>query len=107
MTIFAVSVGTTVLIVGGLIGYDWLIAAMIAIGVTLASAPTVLNLVIVIMLTIAVKRLSKRQIICKNLNVIESLGSMSCLVVDKTGTITQSTMKVSNLSYDEDIFDAK
>ena len=99
MTIFAVSVGIIVLIVGGLIGYDWLIAAMIAIGVTLASAPTVLNLVIVIMLTIAVKRLSRKQIICKNLNVIESLGSTSCLVVDKTGTITKSSMAVSHIFF--------
>lgn len=70
MTIFAVTVGVIVLIVGGLIGYDWLIAAMIAIGVCLASAPTVLNLVIIIMLTIAVKRMASRDIICKNLTVI-------------------------------------
>lgn len=44
MTIFAISIGLIVFFSGILIGYPWLIAAMIAIGVTLASAPGVLNL---------------------------------------------------------------
>ena len=70
MTIFAVTVGFVVLFVGGAIGYDWLIAAMIAIGVCLASAPTILNLNVTILLTIAVKRLASKKIISKNLNVI-------------------------------------
>lgn len=44
MTFFAVSIGIFVLFAGVLIGYPWIIAAMIAIGVTIASAPGILNL---------------------------------------------------------------
>lgn len=45
----------------------------------------------------AIKRLAKNQIICKNLHVIEELGSTTCLCSDKTGTITSNKMSVSHL----------
>ena len=99
MTFFAISIGIIVLFAGVLIGYPWIIAAMIAIGVTIASAPGVLNLEVTILLTMAVKKLAKNKIICKNLHVIEELGSTSCLCTDKTGTITINKMTVSNFSF--------
>ena len=59
MTVFALSIGVFVLFAGVLIGYPWIIAAMIAIGVTIASAPGVLNLEVTVLLTMAVKKLAK------------------------------------------------
>ena len=44
MTIFALTIGTSTLVVGVINGFQIIIAVMIAIGVTIASAPGVLNL---------------------------------------------------------------
>jgi sodium/potassium-transporting ATPase subunit alpha len=107
MTIFAFCIGILVLFVGVAIGYPWKIAAMIATGVTIASAPGILNLEVTILLTLAVKRLSAKAIISKNLHVIEELGSTSCLCSDKTGTITINKMMVSHLHFNSKSFKAK
>ena len=49
------------------------------------------------MFTLALKKLAKRNIICKNLYMIENLGSTSCLCTDKTGTLTKNQQTVSEL----------
>ena len=100
MTIWALFIGTLVLTIGMAIGFAPLIAVMIAIGVTVASAPGVLNLVVTIMMTHTVKTLAKFQMIAKNLYIVESLGSTSCLCTDKTGTLTINKMIASTMWYD-------
>lgn len=45
----------------------------------------------------AVRKLSKINVFAKNLHVIESLGSTSCLCTDKTGTLTKNKLTVSYL----------
>ncbi len=49
------------------------------------------------MFTLALKKLAKRNIICKNLFILENLGSTSCLCTDKTGTLTKNQQTVSTL----------
>lgn len=43
-------------------------------------------------LTIIAKRMAKRNVLVKNLATIETLGCMSVLCSDKTGTLTQGKM---------------
>lgn len=82
---------------GYLTGFRIIIAVMIAIGDTAACVPGVLNLEVTVIFTLALRKLAKRNIICKNLYILENLGSTSCLCTDKTGTLTKNQLSVSKL----------
>lgn len=47
-------------------------------------------------LTITAKKMQNSNIVCKSLLVVETLGSVSVLCTDKTGTITTGVMSVTN-----------
>ena len=100
MTLFSLGVGVFTFFGGYLTGFRIIIAVMIAIGDMSACVPGVLNLEVTVMFTLALRKLAKRQIICKNLFIIENLGSTSCLCTDKTGTLTKNQQTVSTLWMD-------
>ena len=52
----------------------------------------------------AVKKLSDKKMISKNLHVIEELGSTTCICADKTGTLTKNEMVVSNIHFNKTNF---
>lgn len=49
------------------------------------------------MLTIAAKRMAQKNVLVKNLHAVETLGSITLLATDKTGTLTQNKMTVVGL----------
>ncbi|KAH7907654.1 hypothetical protein BJ138DRAFT_1116511 [Hygrophoropsis aurantiaca] len=50
-------------------------------------------------LTVIARRMAKRQVLVKNLATIETLGCMSVLCSDKTGTLTAGKMSVENVAF--------
>lgn len=54
-------------------------------------------------MAITAKKLSEKQVLIKNLEAVETLGSTSCICSDKTGTLTQNKMTVENLWYDSNV----
>jgi len=51
-------------------------------------------------LTLVAKRMQSRNVLVKNLEIIETLGCTSCVASDKTGTLTQNRMTVAHAFYD-------
>jgi len=51
-----------------------------------------LPICVALSLTVVARRMAKRQVLVKNLATIETLGCMSVLCSDKTGTLTEGKM---------------
>ena len=65
-----------------------------AIGIFVSFLPQGLPATMTILLTTAAKRMAARQVLVKELRSVETLGSMTLLATDKTGTLTQNKMAV-------------
>ncbi|HEX3000631.1 MAG TPA: cation-transporting P-type ATPase, partial [Armatimonadota bacterium] len=70
---------------------------MLLTGLSLAFAtiPEELPIIITMVLSLGAFRLSKKHAIAKRLNAVESLGSVTVIATDKTGTLTENRMKVT------------
>ncbi|KAI0088963.1 calcium ATPase transmembrane domain M-containing protein [Irpex rosettiformis] len=70
-----------------------------AIGCLTSFVPQGLPVCVALSLTIIAKRMAKRHVLVKNLATIETLGCMSILCSDKTGTLTMGKMSVQNIAF--------
>ena len=68
-----------------------------AIGVLVAYVPQGLPATVTMLLTIAAKRMASKQVLVKDLQGVETLGAITLLATDKTGTLTRNQMTVTNL----------
>jgi len=68
-----------------------------AIGVLVAWVPQGLPATVSMLLTIAAKRMATKQVLVKDLQGVETLGAITLLATDKTGTLTRNQMTVTNM----------
>ncbi|CCM01088.1 uncharacterized protein FIBRA_03136 [Fibroporia radiculosa] len=81
-------------------GYENASGAIVnSIGCLTAFVPQGLPVSVALSLTIVAKRMAKRSILVKNLATIETLGCMSVLCSDKTGTLTMGKMTLQTVAF--------
>lgn len=78
-----------VFLLNGLTKGDWMQAFFFAIAVAVGLTPEMLPMIVTGNMAKGAIALSKKQVIVKELNAIQNLGSMNVLCTDKTGTITE------------------
>jgi P-type Ca2+ transporter type 2C len=67
---------------------------LLALGTIVAVTPEGLSATLTLSLAIAVQRLASRGVLAKRLDIIETLGNVSVICTDKSGTLTQNQMTI-------------
>lgn len=93
----AISLGILFFIVGFFIGNPFWGNLIFAIGIIVANVPEGLLPTVTLALSLASQKMAKKNALIKTLESVETLGSTTVICTDKTGTLTQNEMTVTNL----------
>lgn len=76
---------------------------MFAVALAVAAIPEALSSIVTIVQAMGTQKMAKEQAIIKELKAVESLGCVSVICSDKTGTLTQNKMTVQDVYIDNKV----
>jgi len=88
-------------------GYGAAQMFLAAVGIAVAAVPEGLPAVMTITLAIGVQRMAARQAIIRRMPAVETLGAVTVICTDKTGTLTKNEMTVQRLVTADRVLDVE
>jgi len=105
LTILIVLIAALLLTYGYFVGHrDFTEIFMAVVGLSVAAIPEGLPAVLTITLAIGVQSMAQRNAIVRRLPAIETLGAVSVICTDKTGTLTHNEMMVASVLTHQHMF---
>jgi Ca2+-transporting ATPase len=95
LAVGAVALCALVMAIGLISGQTFEVMLLTAVSLAVAAVPESLPVVVTVSLALAARRMAERHAIVRNLAAVETLGSVTLLATDKTGTLTQARMEVT------------
>ena len=103
----AISLGVLFLGFGIYVTRNVLGTLSFCIGVIVANTPEGLMTSLTVVVSLCAKRMAEKHVLVKNLQSVETLGSITAICSDKTGTLTENKMTIVHLWYDGLIIEAE
>jgi Ca2+-transporting ATPase len=95
LTYIVVGATLVILIVGLIMGREFLDMLRTSIILAIAAVPEGLLIAVTVILVIGMRKILKRNGLVKKLLAVEILGSVTVICTDKTGTLTEGRMRVN------------
>jgi Ca2+-transporting ATPase len=93
-----------VILVYGITRHDWLHGVLTGLSLAMAMLPEEFAVVLTIFMALGAWRISQKNVLTRKPASIETLGSITVLCADKTGTLTQNKMVIQALFAQEKIY---
>lgn len=101
----ALAICAAVFLVGWMRGFEPLDMFLIAVSLAIAAVPEGLPAVVTISLALGMREMIKHNSLVRRLSSVETLGSATTICSDKTGTLTQNQMTVTQVWVDGQFID--
>ena len=105
VAVLATGLGTAFFAVGQLLGLQFSESLIFAIGIIVANVPEGLLPTVTLALAMATQRMAARNVLVRHLPAVEALGSATVIVTDKTGTLTENSMRAKTVVFADGQFD--
>jgi len=102
LTYVVIAISIIILVTGVLIGKDFLQTAELSVVLAIAAIPEGLPIAVTMILVIGMRAVLRRKGLVKKLLAVETLGSVTTICTDKTGTLTEGMMQVARTDFRSD-----